>query len=98
MLRAWLQTQRAAARALYLQADHANVEEYNRGRRDAFDEVLAALDPGDDHTPTQRLPPITDTIGPRRRPPAPVVQELSERVELLRALVQELADYDGADQ
>lgn len=50
---------------------------------------------GDD-APTAKLPPITDTV--RRRPPPPVVQELSERVELLRALVQELAEFDGPQE
>lgn len=45
-----------------------------------------------DEAPTEKLPPLRETV--RRRPPAPVVRELSERVELLRALVDELAAYD----
>jgi len=46
---------------------------------------------------TVRLPPITESLGPRRRPPAPLVRELRERTELLRALVDELAAYDDSD-
>ena len=51
-----------------------------------------------DEFPTISLPPIRESLGPRRRPPAPVVAELSERLELLRALVDELRDDEGDDQ
>lgn len=50
-----------------------------------------------DEAPTMRLPPVRDRVGILRRPPAPVVQELRERTELLAALVEELAAYDDEE-
>lgn len=65
-------------------------------------ELLAALDAladvGDAGAPTQKLPPVRESLGPRRRPPVPIVQELRERTELLAALVEELAAYDEDGQ
>jgi hypothetical protein len=65
-------------------------------------ELLTALDAladvGDAGAPTQKLPPVRESLGPRRRPPVPIVQELRERTELLAALVEELAAYDEDEQ
>lgn len=62
---------------------------------DGYHSCLVVWSPQlEDHAPTLRIPPVRESIGPRRRPPAPMVAELSERVDLLRALVDELAGYD----
>jgi hypothetical protein len=47
-----------------------------------------------DDAPTLKLPPVRESVGPRRRPPEPIVRELRERTEFLAALVEELAAYD----
>ena len=47
--------------------------------------------PADDDAPTERIPPIRDTV--RRRPPVPDVREL-RGAELLHALAEQL-DRDG---
>lgn len=54
-------------------------------------------DRDEDNAPTLRIPPVRDSIGARRRPPAPVVAELLEHAELTRALLEELSRYDEDD-
>lgn len=64
------------------------------GLRDGFREMRAAVElvtRQADDTPTTRLPPIRETVGVRRRPPVPVVRDLNDRAELLRAMATELA-------
>lgn len=56
-----------------------------------FHEVRDFARLADDDAPTTRLPPITDTVGLRRRPPPPTVRALNDRAELIRAMSEELA-------
>jgi hypothetical protein len=56
---------------------------------------LVAARTADDDYPTAKLPPITDSVGPRRRPPAGV-REL-RGAELLRALADELDSDDDVN-
>jgi hypothetical protein len=53
-----------------------------------------------DEAPTERLPPIRESIGPRRRPPELVARDLTaaDRAELLRLMAAELEKDDQADE
>lgn len=44
----------------------------------------------DDNADTIQMPPITDSIGNRRRPPAPTVRELTDRAEIAEELLREI--------
>jgi hypothetical protein len=65
------------------------------GLRYGFREMRAAVELVErDEAPTQKFPPISETV--LRRPPPPTVRELTG-AELLRALADELAAYDDED-
>lgn len=92
----WTDVERAA-----LEAERTEIRERLR----YLDILLADHGRRDDDDPTQKFPPIRDTVH-LRRPPVPQVRELG-RAELLRALALEIqADgdlsvtvtEDGSDQ
>lgn len=76
----WTAEERAA-----LEAERAEIQERLR----YIDTLLADHGRRDDDDATQKFPPIRETVH-LRRPPPPVVRELS-RGELLRALAEEIA-------
>ncbi len=78
----WTAEERAA-----LEAERAEIQTRLR----YLDTLLADHGRQDDEDPTQKFPPIRETV--LRRPPPPQVRELS-RGELLRALATEILN-DG---
>lgn len=93
----WTADERAA-----LEAERAEIQERLR----YLDTLLADYSRPADEDPTQKLPPLRDSVF-RRPPPPPAVRELT-RGELLRALAEEIAadgpapsvtvTEDGSDQ
>lgn len=80
----WTADERAA-----LEAERAEIQERLR----YLDTLLADYSRPQDEDPTQKLPPLRDSVF--RRPPPPQVRELT-RAELLRALAEEIvADGPG---